>query len=433
METQASPNGPYRLYMYDSDVGLAYAIAPDQNAEFVGMTRNASEVVFTSPAPLTTNDHDTSVDLFEWRLATDEITLLSQGNGQGDTDACSTIWTNKCNVAILKTERRCAGEMEWPFGNPGVCFKSARGLDDTIAEQSGDVYFYSPELLDGDKFGIPNERNLYLVRNGQVQLVATLDKGTVVSRLQISPDGSHAGLLTNSQLTSYENAGFRQMYAYDADEEHLECASCHPSGLPPKSHVLASQGGPFMADDGRVFFATKDSLVPRDQNGVITDVYEYVGGQPQLISSGIGSRDYTGASETLGLFTVPVYTGLESVSADGTDVFFSTFDTLVEEDFNGQFIKFYDARTNGGFPVKPVIAPCAAADECHGVDSSPPTQPVIASGTVLNGGNVVAQRRSKRRKAAAKRRRAQRRRAQRRRAQQRKRRAAIRKTRRGNG
>ena len=40
-----------------------------------------------------------------------------------------------------------------------------------------------------------------------------------------------------------------------------------------------------MADDGRTFFATKDSLVPRDKNGEITDVYEYVGGRPQLISS----------------------------------------------------------------------------------------------------------------------------------------------------
>ena len=39
-----------------------------------------------------------------------------------------------------------------------------------------------------------------------------------------------------------------------------------------------------MADDGRAFFATKDALVPRDQNGEITDVYEYVGGRPQLIT-----------------------------------------------------------------------------------------------------------------------------------------------------
>ncbi len=46
-----------------------------------------------------------------------------------------------------------------------------------------------------------------------------------------------------------------------------------------------------MADDGRAFFATEDSLVPRDKNGDIFDVYEYVGGRPQLISSGLAARD----------------------------------------------------------------------------------------------------------------------------------------------
>ena len=32
------------------------------------------------------------------------------------------------------------------------------------------------------------------------------------------------------------------------------------------------------------------------------------------------------------------------------DIYFSTYDTLApREDHNGQFLKFYDARTNGGF------------------------------------------------------------------------------------
>ena len=132
-----------------------------------------------------------------------------------------------------------------------------------------------------------------------------------------------------------------------------------------------------MSDDGRTFFATKDSLVPRDKNGEVTDVYEYVGGRPQLISGALASRDFTGESEVLGLFAKPETTGLEAVSRDGTDVYFSTFATLVDEDHNGQYVKFYDARTGGGFPQPPVSAPCAAADECHGADSSPPTPPTV--------------------------------------------------------
>ena len=60
------------------------------------------------------------------------------------------------------------------------------------------------------------------------------------------------------------------------------------------------------------------------------------------------------------------HTGLEGISADGTDIYFSTFDTLVPQDGNGSFVKFYDARTGGGFPFTPPALPCSAADECHG-------------------------------------------------------------------
>ena len=155
-----------------------------------------------------------------------------------------------------------------------------------------------------------------------------------------------------------------------------------------------------MADDGRTFFATKDSLVPRDKNGTITDVYEYVGGRPQLISGALAARDFTGESEVLGLFARPETTGLEAVSRDGTDVYFSTFDTLVDEDHNGQFVKFYDARTNGGFAQPPMSAPCAAADECHGADSSPPTPPTITSGTTSDRAATCLQEKQAKKKKA---------------------------------
>ena len=138
---------------------------------------------------------------------------------------------------------------------------------------------------------------------------------------------------------------------------------------------------------------------PRDKNGEITDVYEYVGGRPQLISGALAARDFTGESEVLGLFARPETTGLEAVSRDGTDVYFSTFATLVDEDHNGQYVKFYDARTNGGFAQPPVSAPCAAADECHGTDSSPPTPPTITSGSDLgSGGNVAEEKPAKKKK-----------------------------------
>ena len=61
--------------------------------------------------------------------------------------------------------------------------------------------------------------------------------------------------------------------------------------------------------------------------------------------------------------------------ANGLDAYFSTYETLVGQDQNGEYLKFYDARTGGGFPYVPPAAPCEAADECHGEGSSPPTPP----------------------------------------------------------
>ena len=63
--------------------------------------------------------------------------------------------------------------------------------------------------------------------------------------------------------------------------------------------------------------------------------------------------------------------------------------TLVGRDHNGQFVKFYDARTGGGFDESPPLGPCEAADECHGVDSSPPAPATIASGANVPSGNVT--------------------------------------------
>jgi hypothetical protein len=135
-----------------------------------------------------------------------------------------------------------------------------------------------------------------------------------------------------------------------------------------------------MSDDGRTFFSTTEALVPFDTDG-IRDVYEYVQGRPQLISSGTGQQDTWGG----GLLIYPPMTvGLEGVSADGVDVYFSTFETLTSQDENGEFIKIYDARSGGGFPQEEPLPPCKAADECHGAGSVTPPPPQV--GTVAKLG-----------------------------------------------
>jgi hypothetical protein len=386
MQTPGEGGGKHLFMRVDDSV--TYPIAPGVSVEPIGMTRTGNKVFFITGARLLPADTDNSTDLYMWHedgTTTGALTLVSQGNGQGNSDNCNANWgVSGCGVKPL--------EPEYAHLNKNHAI-SAPGMDDLFAETSGDIYFYSPELLDGSKPGIKNQRNLYVYREGAVHLVAIFEEGTEVNRMQISPDGAHAAMLTKSQLTSYDNNGFREMYTYDADSGVVHCASCNPSGAPPTADVAASEGGRFMSDDGRTFFSTSDPLVPRDKDGKIIDTYEYVGGRPQLISSGLGSKDSTGGSEVLSLFFKPENIGLEAVSRSGTDVYFSTFETLVNSDLNGEFVKFYDARTGGGFAEEANLDQCAAADECHGAGAPVPAPPIISSTSNLGqGGNVVPEK-----------------------------------------
>lgn len=382
MQTPAA-EGFSHLYLRVNDA-ITYDLTGGANGEFVGMTRNGRKVIFASTAHLTADDTDTGKDIFMWdedATVPNKITRISTGNGNGNSDECAATGLNACSVQLIAPDRL------HPLNNSRL---SDPGQDDVMAEGSGASFFFSPEQLDPNRPGVRNEPNLYLYRNGAVQLVATFEPGTRIKRMQVSLDGTHAAFITQARLTSFENDGFDEMYSYDAEHGNLTCVSCNPSGATPRYNVKGSQGGRFMADDGRTFFSTEESLVPQDANGDIMDTYEYVGGRPQLITSGQGSRDFTGGSQIISVEALPELVGLEHVSRDGNDVFFSTFESLVTQDENGQFVKFYDARTNGGFPDDPKLGPCEAADECHGTDSVPPVAPVIGTAASLGqGGNTI--------------------------------------------
>jgi hypothetical protein len=264
-----------------------------------------------------------------------------------------------------------------------------------MASETGEIYFYSPERLDGAR-GFPNKRNLYVWRDGKAQFVATLEPThdgsstrKAVERINVSPDGKHMAFITKTQLTGYDNAGHSEMYLYDPAARTIKCVSCRPDGKPPISDVQGAANGLFMSFDGRTFFSTRDSLTPRDANQNI-DVYEFTQGRPQLIT--------TGTSDDAG--TEFQHPGLVGVSGNGVDVYFMTFQTLVSQDENGEQIKFYDARVNGGFPAEPLNPPCQAADECHGEVPAAPAPPEIGTSAPLgSGGNWHAAKKHKKKHA----------------------------------
>ena len=374
-------NYPARLYMRENDA-VTKEVSRKKEVHYVGMNRSASKVYFTTAEKMVSQDTDTSEDLYMWEAATDELTLVSQEGTLGNDNDCNATWTEQCGVKPLTPLL---------FQESEFFDRHARvpGIDDVVAPTSGDIYFYSPEDLVEGETGGNGQRNLYLFRHGHLQLVTTFEPGTEVERSTIAEDGSHAAFMTRASLTPYNSNHSHEIYMYDADTGALRCASCPPSGLPPKGDTVhAGESGPFMANDGRTFFATSEALVPQDTDG-IRDIYEYTDGRAQLISTGTGDHDSTGELEIVSFFFNNLHVGLESVSRDGTDVYFESFETLVPQDQNGNFMKVYDARAGGGFDIVPELGNCAAADECHGAGSSPPPAPEISTGAHLGeSGNV---------------------------------------------
>ena len=174
-----------------------------------------------------------------------------------------------------------------------------------------------------------------------------------------------------------------EVYLYDATENRLVCASCDPDGASPAGDSYLPLSGvgtyqpTFLSEDGMVFFSSQEALVPQDINGA-TDVYEYENGHVYLISGGKG---------TLGSY-------LDTVSPNGENVFFTTWEQLVAQDQDEQ-ADLYDARADGGFPAPaPALAACDG-EACRG--SSPPA-PALGSpaSTAFSGvGNLAPSVQSK--------------------------------------
>jgi hypothetical protein len=186
--------------------------------------------------------------------------------------------------------------------------------------------------------------------------------------LQQTPEGRYAAFVSSLPLTGYANNRHGEVYRYDSQLEEMACTSCNPTGQTATADATIATQGLSIADDGRVFFNSREGLVDRDLNNKL-DAYEW---KP----AGGGSEERT---ELISAGTSPFDSSLLSVSASGSDAYFFTRDTLASNDRNGTRVKIYDARSGGGFSIFPPPEPCKASDECHGPGSVSPPPPNIKS------------------------------------------------------
>jgi hypothetical protein len=262
-----------------------------------------------------------------------------------------------------------------------------------ISEDGSYIYFVATGVLaNGATAG---QDNLYALHVGEpIRFVAALDEGddgfpfyigfppgdwkagVGDETAQVTPDGRHLIYLSNYTV--------HQIYMYDFGGGAPYCISCSPVGAPEGRQVTnfpVSYSDTYalrvMSSDGdRVFFETKNALVPQDTNG-LNDVYEWERdgsgscqlekGCVYLLSSGSGDAGshFIDASES------------------GGDVFMVTTAQLGSQP-QGEALHIVDAHV--GIPL--ALTECTGSG-CQGVPGAPPIFATPSSVTFEGVGNFA--------------------------------------------
>jgi hypothetical protein len=250
----------------------------------------------------------------------------------------------------------------------------------------------------------------WAARFRKVETVNSSAGGEKSSR--VTPDGKAILFASPSPVTSYNSNGQIELYRYTAGQPlstgNPVCVSCSPenraavgnaqltallpedatSDRPSSRNTFVTHN--LSSDGDRVFFETKDGLVPGDINGQ-ADVYEWEreGGGSCVRSSpafheGDGGCLYlisTGRSDGTSYFG--------DASADGSNVFFFTAQSLVGQDLD-DLADVYDARVEGGVSSQNPPAPAVACEgeTCRVASGVPPLLGVPSSTTLSGAGNL---------------------------------------------
>ena len=326
--------------------------------EFEGASTDGSRVFFTSFDRLVDDDTNSSLDLYEYDVASHALIRISGGDdGTGDPD-----------LALGAIGFSDDGSRAY-FVAQGVLTSAPNPHGDTAQPGEANIYAYERDAAHPA---------------GHTSFVATTPDSTSISSgsglesqrtSRVTPDGKHLIFADGNDLLGTA-AGAAQVYKYDADEPALTCISCPSSGTSTGDATLllgqsyARTPSHNVSDDGRiVFFQTSTPLVPEDTNG-LGDVYEWHDGVVALISSGADDK------ESRFLDATP----------SGSDVYFATFEPLVGSD-DDLAADVYDARVGGGFPELQDADACSD-DGCQGAATPPPAAPVVASLAFSGPGNL---------------------------------------------
>jgi hypothetical protein len=216
---------------------------------------------------------------------------------------------------------------------------------------------------------------------------------------QVSGDGRHllfsssygGGLLSSHGGTDYDHGikgpeetclegrwACRELYLYSADADTLVCVSCNRDGSPPKTGSTIR--GQFGSGGVVVTNYLARALSEDGRYAFFTTVESLL---PQDTNGNKSDAYvYDAATDELHLLssgTADSNSYFIDANPSGHDAFFTTRQQLLGWDVDSSY-DLYDARIGGGFPEQPAAtAPCAGADTCRDPSSPSPNLPAAAS------------------------------------------------------
>ena len=302
------------------------------------------------------------------------------------------------------------------------------------SEDASRVYFASTKVLTSEEENGHGDKaqagltNLYLHESGSgIKFIGTLASadftfgGNAVeaqpaARLaRVNASGLQLAFMSYARLTGYDNKDAvtgepnMEVFLYDSTanggDGAIFCPSCNPSNARPVGRMLTQKflterraaaripafeselyGQRVISSDGsRLYFNSFESLVSTDTNEE-EDVYQWQ--EPESGSCTTSSPTYHevsgGCVDLISSGTDPEGSELVDISADGRDVFFKTYASLVGQDPDR--LDIYDARVEGGFPG-PVDPPIICEGELCPAPPAPPPPAVTPSSQAPGPGN----------------------------------------------
>lgn len=296
------------------------------NAFFERASEDGTRVFFTSEERLVAEDTDLALDVYVRDVVTGVTTLVSRG-----ASSCAPACGNGKDLPSAGFDRGAAD------GSDAYLVTVERLDPAADSDEAVDVY----------RRDLVAETTTLVSAGAECAPICGNGAATATPR-DVSSDGSTAFFVTDERLTGADTDSAIDIYARDVaggggttlvSRGDPLCA-CGNSGAAP---VYKDSS----ADGSRAFFTTDEPLVEADADDV-TDVYarDLPSGPTSLVSSG-------SAEELTASF--------EDASSDGTQAFFSTTESLVEEDTN-------DANDiyswSGGAPVLITSGICPPEGDC---------------------------------------------------------------------